>query len=253
MTIVALILSLGFVFIAIVMSKSFKLGLDRDMIIATIRASVQLLAIGYVLHLIFGMQSYGFIVLFILLMITVASQNVARKGRFIPGLMWKSFLTLLCVEIVTQTFLIGLHIIPATARYMIPISGMIIGSSMILSSLLISRLKSEVLLRKPEIMLILALGGTPRQAIFPILKDCIRSSMIPTIEGQKTLGLVQLPGMMTGQIIAGANPIAAVRLQLLIVFTTMTSAILTSVLLSLFIYPALFNRQQQLHTEAWER
>lgn len=77
--------------------------------------------------------------------------------------------------------------------------------------------------------------------------------MIPTIEGQKTLGLVQLPGMMTGQIIAGANPIAAVRLQLLIVFTTMTSAILTSVLLSLFIYPALFTRQQQLNTEAWER
>lgn len=57
MTIVALILSLGFVFIAIVMSKSFKLGLDRDIIIATIRASIQLLAIGYVLHLILGCKA----------------------------------------------------------------------------------------------------------------------------------------------------------------------------------------------------
>ena len=68
-------------------------------------------------------------------------------------------------------------------------------------------------MRKEEVVLILSLGGSVKQSIYSILKQSIRSSLIPTIEGQKTIGLVQLPGMMTGQIIAGADPVQAVRFQ----------------------------------------
>lgn len=246
MSILALSLSLCFVLLAVVLSRSFKLGLEKDVLIAMIRAAVQLLIIGYVLNAIFGLENLWVVGLFVLLMITVAALNVSKKGKNIPQITLKIFATLVVVEIITQAIMLGLGIIPAHARYIIPISGMIIGNSMVLSSLLVTRLKSEVQLRQREIIVVLSMGGTPRQAILPVLKSAVRSSMIPTIDGQKTIGLVQLPGMMTGQIIAGADPITAVRFQLLIVFTLMTSAIITSILLGLLIAPSLFNKQQQL-------
>ncbi|MEW4371859.1 ABC transporter permease [Paenibacillus kandeliae] len=249
MSILALSFSLSFVLLAVVLSRSFKLGLEKDVMIAMLRAAVQLIVIGYILNMIFGLQQLWVVALFVLLMIGVAAANVASKGKRLPRFAIKVFATFVIVELLTQAIMLGLGIIPATARYIIPISGMIIGNSMVLGSLLISRLRSEVSLRQREIQVMLSLGATPRQAILPVLKSAIRSSMIPTIDGQKTIGLVQLPGMMTGQIIAGADPITAVRFQLLIVFTLMTSAIVTSILLGLLIAPSLFNKHQQLQME----
>ena len=143
----------------------------------------------------------------------------------------ESLLNILIVEAITQGFLLLLHIVPATPQYIISISGMIIGNSMVIASLFLNRLKGELDMRKDEVLLVLSLGGSQKQSIYPILKQSIRSSLIPTIDSQKTIGLVQLPGMMTGQIIAGADPIQAVRLQLLIVFLIMTAATLTSIIL----------------------
>ena len=100
--------------------------------------------------------------------------------------------------------------------------------------------------------LVLSLGGTVKQAIHPILKQSIKSSLIPTIESQKTIGLVQLPGMMSGQIIAGADPLQAVRFQLLIVFLIMSAASITAIILGLLIYPSLFNKDQQLDIGRWK-
>ncbi|KXZ13420.1 hypothetical protein AXI59_15770 [Bacillus nakamurai] len=235
-----------FVIIALFLSKSFKAGVEKDMIIATVRAVIQLLIIGYILSLIFHGDHPVFIMLMVLLMLTAASQNVVKRKKMRIGSFWRVFLTLAIVEIVTQGILLALHIIPFTSRYVIPISGMVIGNSMVLSSLFLNRLGSEAEMRKEEIQLILSLGGTPKQAIRHILTSSMKLSMIPTLESQKTLGLVQLPGMMTGQILAGADPIQAVRFQLLIVFTTMASALLTCVILSTLTYPSLFTAHWQL-------
>lgn len=160
-------------------------------------------------------------------------------------------MTISIVELITQGFLLGLQIVPATPQYVISISGMIIGNSMIIVNLFLNRLKGEVEMRKEEIQLVLSLGGSMKQSIYPILKQSIRSSLIPTIEGQKTIGLVQLPGMMTGQIIAGADPIQAVRFQLLIVFLIMSAASLTAIILGFLVYPVLFNKNQQLDIREW--
>ncbi|WP_038828746.1 ABC transporter permease [Bacillus subtilis] len=242
----SLSLTMIFVLIALFLSKSFKAGVEKDMIIATIRAAVQLLIIGYVLSLIFRGDHPVFILLMVLLMLAVAAQNVIKRKKNAIGSFWRVFAALAIVEIVTQGILLSLHIIPLTARYVIPISGMVIGNSMVLSSLFLNRLDSEVGVRKEEIQLILSLGGTPKQSIQRILTSAMKMSMIPTLESQKTLGLVQLPGMMTGQILAGADPIQAVRFQLLIVFTTMASAALTCVILSVLTYPSLFTVHHQL-------
>lgn len=252
MSLLAIILSFSFVIIALFLSRAFKLGLGRDLMITSIRATIQLLIVGYILKLVFGFDHPFVVILMLLLMIIVAAKNAAKRGTGLRHAFWKIFFTISIVEIITQGFLLGLNIVPATPPYIISISGMIIGNSMIIANLLLNRLKGEVEMRKEEIQLVLSLGGSVKQSIYPILKQAIRSSLIPTIEGQKTIGLVQLPGMMTGQIIAGADPIQAVRLQLLIVFLIMSAASLTAIILGFLVYPSLFNNNQQLDIQDWK-
>ncbi len=158
----------------------------------------------------------------------------AKKGAGIRGITWKIASTLVVVEVVTQGVLLGFGIIPATAQYIIPISGMLIGNSMVLSILFLNRFTAEITSHQDEIELILSLGGTPKQAIHRQLISAIKASMIPTIESQKTIGLVQLPGMMSGQIIGGADPIQAVQFQLLIIFALLTTATLSSIMIGFF-------------------
>lgn len=245
MTYTSLSLTLLFVFIPLVLSKALKLGLERDTIIATIRSVIQLLAVGYLLNFIFNSESTLYMLLMITLMIFAATMNARKKGKNIPGITWKIALTLLSVEIVIMSVLLGLQIMPATPNFIIPISGMMIGNSMVLSILFLNRFKAEIEANEDMIELILSLGGTPKQAVHKQLMDAIKASMIPTIESQKTIGLVQLPGIMSGQIIGGANPIEAVQFQILIIFALLTCATLSSVILGFLIYPTLFNERMQ--------
>ncbi|MBD7936504.1 iron export ABC transporter permease subunit FetB [Cytobacillus sp. Sa5YUA1] len=245
MTFFQLSLTLIFVLIPIVLSKTFRLGLEKDVLIATIRSIIQLLAVGYVLQFVFDSESYFYIFLMILLIITTAVHNARKKGVMIKGITWKLILTYCFIEVLTQGVLISLKIIPATAQYMIPISGMIIGNAMVLSILFLNRFTAEIENRTGEVELFLSLGSTPKQAIHRQLMTSIRASTIPTIESQKTIGLVQLPGMMSGQIIAGADPVQAVMFQLLILFMLLSSAVITSTILGFLSYPTMFNERMQ--------
>lgn len=245
MSFLTLSFSLGFVVISFLLSLWFRLGLERDIVIATIRSTIQLLIIGYVLKAVFHLNDPIFIVLLVALMIGVATQNASKRGKWLPHSWLRILIAILTTEVVTQGLLLGLHVIAPTPRYIIPISGIIVGNAMVSSGLLLNRLLSETTSHRQEIMTILALGGTPKQAVFPYLKQAVRASMIPTIDNTKTMGLVQLPGMMTGLIIAGADPIQAVRYQLLIVFAILASAVITSIVLGFLSYPGLFNEYQQ--------
>ncbi len=246
MSFLTLTITLIFVLIPLILSKTLRLGLERDTIIATIRSIIQLLAVGYILKFVFDTESLFYIFLMVALMIGVATQNAQKKGASIRGIAWKVGVTLVFVEVLTQSILIGFNIIPATAQYIISISGMVIGNSMVLSILFLNRFTAEVETHQDETELILSLGGTPKQAIHTQLMNAIKASMIPTIESQKTVGLVQLPGMMSGQIIAGADPVQAVQFQLLIMFLLLTTAAVTSVMLGFLSYPTLFNERMQL-------
>lgn len=246
MTYTSLSLTLIFVCIPLLLSKTLKLGLEKDTLIATLRSIVQLLAVGYILKFVFDANSYVYIFLMVALMILVATFNARKKGEGIKGITWKIALTLVMIEIITQVVLLGFNIVPATAQYIIPISGMLIGNSMVLSILFLNRFTAEITSHKDQMELILSLGGTPKQAVHRQLINAVKASMIPTIESQKTIGLVQLPGMMSGQIIGGADPIQAVQFQLLIIFALLTTATLSSIMIGFLSYPALFNERMQI-------
>ena len=249
MSYATLAIALIFIAIPLLLSRTLRLGLEKDTIIATIRSILQLLAVGYILKFVFDSDNVAYIMIMVTLMIGAATQNVRKKGKAIKGITWKVAVTLVAVELLTQSILLGFRIVPPTAQYIISISGMIIGNSMVLSILFLNRFTAEVDAHRDETELILSLGGTPKQAIHRQLIQSIKASMIPTIESQKTIGLVQLPGMMSGQIIAGADPMQAVQFQLLIIFLLLTTASVTSILLGFLSYRSLFNQRMQLLQE----
>ncbi|MFS0823281.1 ABC transporter permease [Bacillus sp. 1P02SD] len=245
MSTLALAIALIFVLIPIFLSKTFNLGLEKDTTIAVVRSIVQLFAVGYILKFVFETESLIYIFLMVVVMIVAATQNARKKGKAIKGITWKIAATLVFMEVLTQAILLGFKITPATAQYIIPISGMVVGNSMVLAILFLNRFTAEVDAHQEQTELILSLGGTPKQAIHTQLITSIKASMIPTIESQKTIGLVQLPGMMSGQIIAGASPIQAVQFQLLVLFLLLTTAAVTSTMLGFLSYPTLFNQRMQ--------
>ncbi|MFE4712475.1 MULTISPECIES: ABC transporter permease [unclassified Paenibacillus] len=246
MTLTALSFTLLFVMGTMMVSIWQKLGLEKDIAVGTVRSAVQLLVVGYVLQFIFNAEHIIYIILIILFMIAVASWNAAKRGKGLPGLFWRIALAISASELLMMGILLGLHIIKATPQYIIPISGMTIGSAMIVSGLFINHIKQEVQSNKGEIETLLSLGATAQQAMQKVRASSVKFSMIPTIDGMKTVGLVQLPGMMTGMIIAGADPIIAVRYQILIVFSFTASAAITSMLLSVLIYRLFFTAGLQL-------
>lgn len=246
MSYLALTISLIFVSIPFMLSNTLKLGLEKDITIATVRSIIQLFIVGYILTFVFESEQFIYIILMVALMIGAATQNARKKGAFIPGITWKLIVTFVIIELLSQGILLGFNIVPAEAQYIIPLTGMVVGNAMVLSILFLNRFTAEYEARRDEIELILSLGGTPKQAVHTSLISSIKASMIPTIESQKTIGLVQLPGMMSGQIIAGADPLQAVQFQLLVLFLLLFAATLTSILLGFLSYPTLFNERMQM-------
>ncbi len=239
-------LSVLFVLIAILLSLWQRLELEKEIAISTIRLAVQLTVIGYVLQFVFQSEHPALILALLIMMIAVAAWNAAQRGKGLPGVLVRVTLTLTATEIITMAILLGLHMIELTPRYIVPLSGMIIGNGMIVSGLFLSHMNREMEHSRGEVETLLCLGATPRQAIQGVLKRSVRTSLIPTFDTMKTLGLVQLPGTMTGMIIAGADPLEAVRYQILIMLAFSASATISAVLISLLSYKQWFTKEQML-------
>nr|WP_295969742.1 iron export ABC transporter permease subunit FetB [uncultured Bacillus sp.] len=245
MSSIALIMTLIFVAFAILLSWWQKVGLEKDIVIGAIRAAIQLIAVGYILHFIFNLKSWVFIIAMIFIMITVAVHNARKKGAGFPGIGWRIAIAITSTEIITMGMLLALKIIEPTPQYVIPISGMIIGNGMVVSGLFLNRLKSELEMRSAEIKVYLGLGATSKQAIMPVMRHTVKAAMLPTVDALKTVGLVQLPGMMTGMIVAGADPIEAVRYQILIMFSFTSSAAIIAIIIAMLTHRVLFTKAHQ--------
>lgn len=246
MSMIALAMALSLVGASIVISANQGLGLEKDILVGTVRAFIQLMAIGYVLKFIFDLRQWPFVLLMLAVMITVAGRNAAKRGKEIPHVFWLVTGAISLGAAATLGVLAGLRIIKFEPWFVIPIGGMIIGNAMVASGLVLNRIQSEIAARKQEIRAALALGATARQAVDPALKAAIKAGMIPTIDSMKVVGLVQLPGMMTGQIIAGASPLQAVRYQIMVAYMLAAATAVTCATLGLIVYRGFFTMHHQL-------
>jgi len=241
----AVCLSLGFVGLAAIVSRYQELGLEKELAIAIVRTLIQLTIAGYVLSYVFASQHLIFMVLMLALMMGVAAQNAAKRGKGIPGALRIVLIGIVVSEALSLLLLLLLGI-PGTPQYIIPLSGMIIGNSMVASGVTLNRFSSEFKLRRGEVELALSLGAAPKKASLSVIKAAVKAGMIPTIDSMKTVGLVQLPGMMTGQILAGADPIQAVRYQILVMFMISGATAITSLIVVLQGYLTYFTIEAQL-------
>ncbi|HHW43203.1 iron export ABC transporter permease subunit FetB [Desulfofundulus thermobenzoicus] len=242
----ALVSTLAMVLVAVLLSLWQQLRLERDLLVGTVRTFVQLLAIGYVLAFVFQQDRWYFTAGVLLLMTLVATHNAAGRGKGVPGIFWRVMLAIGLGETVTLGIMLLLHIIEGTPRFVIPVAGMIVGNAMVAAGLVLNRFQADIRQRRPEVEAALALGASPRQAVEGVLQTAVKGGMIPTIDSMKTVGLVALPGMMTGSILAGADPLLAVKYQIMVMLMLSSATALSSITLGFILYPAYFNQAEQL-------
>lgn len=240
-------MTFSLVIVAIAISKKQDLDLEKDLLIGSVRAFIQLMVVGSVLTFIFKSDHPGYIIVTVSFMILIASNNAAKKGKGIPKVFTIVFFSIFLATIVTLSILVGFSVIEFTPRFIIPISGMIVGNAMVAGSIALNNLQREINSRKGLIIAALALGATSRQAAQESIKSSIKAGLIPTIDGMKTIGLVQLPGMMTGAILAGGSPAEAVRLQIMVVFMLSASVAISCSLIGLLTYKMFFTKYHQLN------
>jgi putative ABC transport system permease protein len=224
--------SLALVGIAALVSLWQRADLERDIAVATVRSFIQLTAIGYVIKVIFEQNNLAFVAA--LLAVTVLFGAITARGRAkrVPHAFWPLLLALALAGSTTLLLVVALGVFEPQARYLVPVGGMVIGNAMTAAAVALNRLGDDVADGAPQIEATLALGATASQAMRPLLRRSLRSGMIPLIDSTKTTGLIFFPGTMVGMLLAGASPINAVRLQLILLYVLLGSvalAALTSV------------------------
>jgi putative ABC transport system permease protein len=207
-----------------ILTGILRLGLSRQLFVAALRTTVQLLLLGLILKSLFAHTTLLWLLLMALIMLLAAGREVMRrqKRRFVG--LWGFGLgtTAMFVSSFTITTFALIFIINNSpwykAQYAIPLLGMMLGNTMNGISIGLDRLTSTAWQQRAVIEARLMLGFSWREAIDDIRKESIRSGLIPIINAMTVAGLVSLPGMMTGQILAGSPPIVAVTYQILIMF-----------------------------------
>jgi putative ABC transport system permease protein len=212
-----------------------KLMLGKDLTIGTVRVFVQLYLVGFVLKWIFAVDNPWIVLLALVFMSIMAGYNaVKRTGDFAAAKAVTATGVIVLSTLLSAGVLcwIVIGVVPFyNPQYVIPIAGMAMNGAMNGVALGVANIKSSVKDNAMRIECVLSMGGTGTQAIEPIFVDSVRRALIPTINSLMTAGIVQLPGMMTGQIIAGLPPTSAVRYQIL-VFYMLVVTTFVSVLLS---------------------
>lgn len=238
--------ALTLVFLAALISRWQSLDLEKQMLVAVLRAFIQLTLIGYALTYIFDMNNPLAIVGIMSVMIAIAGYTSGKRAEGVPQARLVAWVSIAFGASLTLGLLVVLGVFEFTAQQIIPISGMVIGNSMNVCSLVMRRIKEEINGRSLQIETALALGATRRQAADPYLKLALQSGMIPIIDSTKTVGLIQLPGAMTGMILAGASPLEAVQLQIIVMFMLIGAAAFTGLAAAFLTYQQFFTKAHQL-------
>ena len=250
-------LSLAALLVLVLALLSFilKLGLASRIVIAAIRTVVQLLLIGLVLKALFARVDLLWVSALSIIMLLIAGREVmARQQRRFGGL-WGYGLGTLSMFISSFALTIFALIVVVgtdpwyTPQYAIPLLGMMLGNTMTGVSLALDKLTTSAWQQRAIIEARLILGQDWRTAIGDITRDSVRIGMIPMINAMAAAGIVSLPGMMTGQILSGTEPVEAVKYQILIMFLITAGTGFSAIIATWIGARRLFDDRQRLRLE----
>ncbi|WEV60844.1 iron export ABC transporter permease subunit FetB [Streptococcaceae bacterium ESL0729] len=245
----SLVLSLGLVLVAVFISQKEHLGLSRDILYSVTRAVIQLTAIGYVLKYIFQVNNYVLTLLMVFFIILNASLSAHKRNPNPRGKFFSSFLALLISTSITLGILILSGALKFIPSQVIPITGMIASNSMVAIGLCYRSMGTQFEQEEQQVLEKLSLGASPKQASIDILRSSIKTAMQPTIDSAKTVGLVSLPGMMSGLIFAGVDPVHAIKYQIMVTFMLLSTTSIGSFIAGYKSYKDYYNSQDQLIIE----
>ncbi|GGK36447.1 iron export ABC transporter permease subunit FetB [Caldalkalibacillus thermarum] len=240
-----------FVLILLIIFRFKKIEREKELLISVIRMTLQLILVGYILTFIFEAQRMVYAILALFIMLTFAIFNIFQRVQKPLSLRLKQIIAL---SMMTGTLLSIFYFILVVVqvapwyepRYFIPLAGMMIGNSMTGITLGVERLVEGMKTQRQQIEAALMLGATPQMASNPVIKHAFNSAILPTINSMVGMGIVFLPGMMTGQILAGASPLTAVQYQIAIMLGISGCVALTVILFVQLGYKTFFNQRHQL-------
>jgi putative ABC transport system permease protein len=205
--------------------------LVRQMFMATGRMTVQLVLVALYLEFIFRINSFWVNCGWVLIMIVIANLNITHSA----GLKLQRLFPALLAGLAAGTlpvvgFFVCVSVRPEPfydARYLIPISGMVLGNCLRANVVALERFYSAIRANTREFITYLSLGATRQEACRPYLRQALQASITPTLSTMATIGLVSLPGMMTGQILGGSLPMTAIKYQIAIMLAIFCATVIT--------------------------
>lgn len=248
-----LALSAALVLVAGLVSVVLRLGIEKQLAVASLRTVVQLLLVGYVLAWVFALREPFAVLALAVVMIAAAAQAaVKRTTRRYAGVHAVAFVTLaltgLATTLGTTELVIGVE--PWwRPQYVVPLLGMVLGNALTGLSLCLDDLLASLSEQRAKVEAELALGATRWEAARDCIRQAVRRGLVPMINAMSVVGIVSLPGMMTGQVLEGADPQRAVRYQIVIMFMLAFATAIGCMLLALVTYRRLFNARHQLRAE----
>lgn len=223
-------LALLLIGLVLILSWYKQLGLSREIGVATLRAVVQLLLVVLIVVAVFESENLFLIVLVLAAMMGIAAIISAKRAAGILHPLRITFPAISGSSSAVLLVLILLGVMPVTPEFLIPIGSMTVGASMIACSLALNRFTGEIASNRAKIEAALSLGATPEEAVAPFTRESVKASLIPSIDRLKALGVVVLPGAMSGMIVAGIDPLWAAEYQLVIMFLLFSAEAFTSVI-----------------------
>jgi putative ABC transport system permease protein len=241
--------SLSLVGVAILVSLRLGLAMERTLLWATLRTVVQLVAAGYVVHALFALDAPVPVFAVLVVMLGVAGWTGTARQPLSRRALYPVAVASLLLGAGFTVFMVVNVIVGARPwydpQYMIPLGGMILGNSMNGVALGLERLERELREGRKRVEVVLALGGSPAQATRNAEAQSVRAALTPTLNSMMVVGLVQLPGIMTGQILAGGDPLVAVRYQMLVMFMLLSGVSLSTAI-------AVRRAGRRYFTDAWQ-
>ena len=245
-----LVLALGMMAIAIGLSAWERLGLEWSLAIATGRTVLQLLVVGYILAFIFALDNPFAVLAVLAVMLTIAAivarNRISRKIPHVLPLVWVSILVSTALTLSYTNFLVIQPTKWYQPQYLIPLAGIVLGNAMNGAAIAGERLVSTINASQLEIETHLSLGATPQQAVAQYRKDAIKAGLIPTLNQMMVVGIVTLPGTISGQLLSGVDPLDAASYQILIMFMLAFANLVTTLLVTRGLYHRFFNSAAQL-------
>ena len=239
--------SLGLVAVAVAITAWLRLGLEASLLWAAARAMAQLMLIGGALVFVIDPDTpLAWSWVWVVLLVVFAAFTVRRRAPEVPGVGWVALAAFGAAAVVTLGIIFGFAVFPLEARTLVPLAGMVVGNSMTANVLVARRIVGELTDKAREVDVRLALGHSADEAARPYLRSAVRTALIPQIETTKAVGIVFLPGAMTGLILAGVDPFDAVLVQIVVMYLVLGAVATTTAVVAYGMSRRLFTRDHRL-------